>query len=101
MKIWRERYVGVPGVQELRDLTFTKRIDEKGREVSLRYGYLNNAVWEVIQNQAGYSSEDIGSASSGDYGPGEPQSYKGQQLPPPLSIYGKPIIKQPAGVFAQ
>ena len=101
LKIWRERYVGVPGVQELRDLTFTKRIDEKGREVSLRYGYLNNAVWEVIQNQAGYSSEDIGSASSGDYGPGEPQSYKGQQLPPPLSIYGKPIIKQPAGVFAQ
>ena len=101
LKTWRERYAEVPGVQEILDLPFTKRIDKNGKEVSLRYGYLNNAIWNVIQNEAGYSSKDYASAARGNYGPGETQSYKGQPLPPPLSIYGKPIIKQPAGELAQ
>jgi hypothetical protein len=115
---WRNRESGVPGVEELKELLGPKK-DEQGNEIvhpdTKTYAsgrvvknkqagepvFHNNVdmaveIWRVIlaseQGEAGYTQPEISRVLERDYGVETTPAYKGETLPPPVSVYGEPIV---------
>ena len=115
---WRDRESGVPGVEELKELLGPKK-DEQGNEIvhpdTKTYAsgrvvknkqagepvFYNNIelaieIWNVIlaseQGEAGYTEPEMSRVLERDYGVETLPAYKGETLPPPVSVYGEPIV---------
>ena len=115
---WRDRESGVPGVEELKELRGPKK-DEQGNEIvhpdTKTYAsgrvvknkqagepvFYNNIelaieIWNVIlaseQGEAGYTQPEMSRVLERDYGVETLPAYKGETLPPPVSVYGEPIV---------
>ena len=116
---WRDRESGVPGVEELKKLRGPKK-DEQGNEIIHGPTITDPAtgrvrenkqagepvyrsdielaieVWNVIlaseQGEAGYTKPEMSRVLERDYGVETLPAYKGETLPPPVSVYGEPIV---------
>ena len=109
----------MPGVEELKKLRGPKK-DEQGNEIIHGPTITDPAtgrvrenkqagepvyrsdielaieVWNVIlaseQGEAGYTQPEMSRVLERDYGVETLPAYKGETLPPPVSVYGEPIV---------